>query len=320
MKKVKLFAKSDTQSPEGARELARILHERLEVGPTLHRLRQIQVWLALGLASLALMWGGMKLGGRFGLLVGFLLALSFNALIFFYDQWRLNTQFAGPELEGQDPWGCLAITRRLVYRLRQNSPFPMPTLQKFECDTPMVLASGLMSKRLRVYISTGAMQKLAPEELEAAIGFQLIRFYTNQLRLATAAAALADMLTTLAAALDAGLFLRFFLGREPRRNCPGPFSWCLRPFVILFLRLVIHRKSILAVDHMTAETFDCGPTLARTLVKLDSYNKTLPANVNYAEASLCIVDPLAGLPESSWATVQPSIATRVKALVGHFPL
>ena len=320
MKKMKLSTKSNTQASYGASELARILHDRLEVGPTLHRLRQAQVWIVLAIASIVLMWGGMKLGGRFGLLVGFLLALSFNALIYFYDQWRLTPRFDGPEFEGQDPWGCLAITRRLVQRLRQNSPFPTPSLRKFDCDTPMVLASGLTSRNLRLFISTGALKRLSPEELEAAIAFQLIRFHTNQLRLATAAAAFADMMLTLAAALDAGFFLRFFLGREPRRNCPGPVTWCFRPFVIMFLRLVMHRKSFSAVDQLTAETFGCTQTLARTLVKLDAYNKTLPANVNYAEASLCIVDPLAGLPESSWASIQPPIESRVKALVGHFPL
>ncbi len=317
---MKPSAKRSESSREGEHELARVLRERLRVGPTLHRLRQSQVWIVLIFTSIVLMWGGMKLGGRFGLLVGFLLTLGFNALILFYDLWRLDGRFRGPNFEGQDPWGCLTTTRRLVQKLRRNSRFPMPQLRRFACDTPMVLASGFMSRNFRIYISTAALEKLSPEELETAIAFQLVRFHTNQLRLATAAAALADMVLTLAASLDAGFFLRFFLGREPRRNCPGPVTWCIRPIVILFLRLVIHRHSIMAVDQLTAEIFDCGPTLARTLVKLDAYNKTIPANVNYAEACLCIVDPLAGLPESSWAAVQPSIANRVKTLVGHFPL
>lgn len=317
---MKPFAHTDNRSHAGTREFLRTLNERLETATALHYVRQSQVWIVLALASLALMWGGMKLGDRFGLLIGFLLALGFNALVIFYDQWRVNSRFSGPELEGRDPWGCLSTARELVQILRQTASFPMPIVRKIENETPLILASGLTSSRLQVIISTGAIEKLEPRELRAAMAFQLMRFHTNQLRVATAAAALADLVLTFAASLDAAFFLRIFLGREPRRCCPGPISWLVRPFAIAFLRLVIPRKSILALDHLTAQTFDCGPELAQTLIKLDAYNKTMPADVNYAEASLAIVDPLAGISSTHWASVQPPIRKRIDTLTGRFPL
>jgi heat shock protein HtpX len=61
-------------------------------------------------------------------------------------------------------------------------------------------------------------------------------------------------------------------------------------------------------------------TLAQALTKLDAYNKTLPLDVNLAEAALFVVDPLAKHGWSSWASVQPSIEDRVRNLVGRYPL
>ena len=321
MKKV-TETETTTTPPSGAALFARALKDRLEVGPGLHRLRQTQVWIALALASLALTWGGMKLGDRFGFLIGFFLAVGLNALVMFYDDWRLNSQFPGHDLEGRDPWNCLFMTRHLVRQLAAKSgrSFPMPTLREVPSETPFVFASGLTSKRLRISISTAAMHRLEADELGAVIGFQLMRFHTDQLRVTTAAAALSDLIFTLAGALDAAFFLRFFLRQQPRRSCPGPVTWLILPFVIAFLRLVIQRKSMLAIDHLTAETFGCGPALARALVKLDAYNKTLPSDVNCAEACLFTVDPLASLESSHWASVQPPIDERIRSLTGHYPM
>lgn len=318
-KKMKLFAKTKSSHP-GVRALLDTLNEQLESTPVFHRLRQSQVWIALALASLALMWGGLKIGDRFGLLIGFVLSVGFNALVIFYDQWRLNVFFPGRELEGQDPWGIVSMTRELVSRLRETADFPMPTLRLLENETPLIIASGLSFRRFQILISSGAIEKLETDELRSAIAFQLMRFYTNQLRIATASAALADFLLLIAASLDAVFMLRFFLDRKPRRSCPGPISWLLNPFAASFLRLVIPRKSILALDHLTAQTFKCEAPFAQALIKLDSYKKTMPTDVNLAEASLAVVSPLVGLPQYTWASVQPPTSTRLQHLIGRFPL
>lgn len=304
-------------------ELLKVLRENLESGPFMHywnRARQWQVWIALALGSYLAMWLGFRFGDRFGLLMGFFLAVGLCALVVFYDDWRLDTHFAGLDLEGTDPYGVIETTRKLAHTLH----LPLPHLRLVENLTPFVFSAGLTRRRLRIFLSSAALKRLEPEELKAVLAYQLMRFHTAQTRVATATAALSDLLFVISGAFDAALFLRIFLplftGRSPRRSCPGPFTWAMLPFATMFLRLVIHRKSISAVDHLTANRFGCTENLARALVKLDSYGKTLPLDVNAAEASLFTVDPLASSNWSKWTSVQPPIQERVLALAGRYPL
>jgi heat shock protein HtpX len=111
-----------------------------------------------------------------------------------------------------------------------------------------------------------------------------------------------------------------FRNRPLKRWCQGPFTFISLPFVAIFLRLVIRRSSTLLCDTQAGATFGDVGTLAQALTKLDAYNKTLPLDVNLAEAALFVVDPLAKHGWSSWASVQPSIEDRVRNLVGRYPL
>ena len=102
------------------------------------QIRAANLWIVLGAISLLMTWGGYELGNhwgsRYGLLIGFFAAVAFNALIFIYGEWRLQSQFVGRELEGQDPWGLLALSRELSAKLK----LPRAQLCEISSETPFI--------------------------------------------------------------------------------------------------------------------------------------------------------------------------------------
>src|SRR6476469_2659052 len=143
-----------------------------------------------------------------------------------------------------------------------------------------------------------------------------MRFQLGQTRTTTAIVAFADLWLILVGALDAAFMLRFVFKKRPLKKWnQGPFTLISFPFVALFLRLVIRRSKAFRADRRAAETFGDEKVLAQALLKLDAYSKTLPLDVNLAEAALFLVNPLASYSWSRWASVQPPIEERVKNLV-----
>lgn len=291
--------------------------------------RSAKVGLVLGGLSFAFIIGGYALGSRFGLLFGFLVALSVNSLVFFYADLRLASLFPGRELEGQDPWGLLRVTQDLARRAR----VPCPTLKLIKSHTPLAFSAGLLPTRSTIAISTALIEKFTEEEMRIVIAYEIHRLKTHATAASTAASALVGFLTLLASFIDDVLLLRFMTRwsariRERRAQylrhggvSNGPMTLLVSPFVALLVRLSVSRRSIFEADLAARDLakVDAG-LVARTLWKLDSFVKTRPFPVNLAEAHLFTVSPLARYPFWTFATAQPSTASRLRNLTGHAPL
>lgn len=284
----------------------------------LERVNHAKLWLTLAFVSLTFMIGGYHFKDRNGLVIGFFVALAMNALVFFYDEWRLLDIFPATEIEGRDPWGLLALTRCLA----RASGAPQPSLYEIPSETPFLFSAGLIPTRLKIFVSSSLVKRLTADELQAVITHELLRSQTGITQLATAAAAIADLWLMAARTVDAVLTMRFLWARRRRKSrvfC-GPLSCLSFPVVALFLRLVIRRKNYLSVDRMAASQIGKESALVTAFMKLDAYGKNLPLDVNLAEAALFTVNPLSLYRWSRWTSVQPSLEIRATALTGHFPL
>jgi heat shock protein HtpX len=153
------------------------------------RINESRLWVTLGLLSLAIAVAGYRIGDRYGLVIGFFIALSLDALIFFYDEWRLLNQFPSEEIEGADAWGLNRLTKDLAKRLAH----PMPCLREVESETPFLFAAGLFQSRLKIFVSSALARKLSNEELSAVIACELERSKLGLTRTTTATVAAADL-------------------------------------------------------------------------------------------------------------------------------
>lgn len=287
-----------------------------------------KVWVLMSVLSVILIMGGHSLG-RFGLLLGFLLALSMNTLVFFYADFRLDALFPGTRLEGQDPWGLLRQTRELARALGTQ----MPALVIIHSSTPLAFSAGLLADRSRIYLSDELIKRLSMDEIRIVIAFELQRLKTHQTSMATAASALVGLITFTARWIDNLILFRwvfaFLPGAKLRRETLlrhsgivlGPMTLLVSPLVAALVRLSISRRAVIESDRVAGDVTNAGKgSVARTLWKLDSYAKTRPFPVNLAEAHLFTVSPLTRYPMWRFASAQPSIESRLKALTGFEPL
>jgi heat shock protein HtpX len=317
----------------------------------LEAVRRNRLWLSLMTLSLTIAVSGYHLNGRMGLLIGFFIAVGLNLLVAFYDEWRLMALFPASELEGQDPWSILKLTREVSRQIQtqlltqsqtqsqqqtaadERTRATLPSVWLVKSPTPFIFSAGLLPSRLKVFISSGLISRLSEAEIRALLTHELLKSKTGLTQITTAAAAIADVWMLAASWADYLITCRFIFAllrqksdqkrdqtNDLKRVYFGPFTWILFPLLAGFLRLVIHRKTILKIDRMTASDFGQLDAFVSALVKLDSYGKNLPLNVNLVEAALFSVDPLASYSWSNWASVQPSIESRTVALTGHFPL
>ncbi len=280
------------------------------------------------LISLILIFGGHALG-RFGLLFGFLLALTVNSVVFFYADFRLASLFPGEELEGQDAWGLLRQTRELASAMGAR----MPAIVLLHSATPLAFSAGLLAKRSTIYLSDELVKRLSNDEIRIVLAYELQRLKTQQTAAATATTALVSFITLTARWIDDLILFRWVLTGLRRFGVGrpklirhvgivnGPMTLLVSPLVALIVRSSISRKAIFLADRVSGELTRSGSgAVARTLWKLDSYAKTRPFPVNLAEAHLFTVSPLTRYPMWRFASAQPPIEARLKSLTGFEPL
>ncbi len=314
--------------PKGINKLRVQIKNRYRELSTSDSVRSAKVWVVLGALSIALIFGGHEMG-RFGLLVGFLLALSINSLVYFYADIRISSLFPGHELEGQDPWGL----RRQTKELARTIGVKAPSLVLIQSTTPLAFSAGLIPHQSKIYLSDELIKRLTNEEVRIVLAYELYRLKTQQTSSATAASALVGLITHTASFIDDVLLFRWVGSLVPHIRAKrgtllknagvvlGPMTLLVSPLVALLVRASVSRKALIASDRVAGEATRAGAgSVARTLWKLDSYAKTRPFPVNLAEAHLFTVSPLTRYPMWKFASAQPPIQARLKALTGYEPL
>jgi heat shock protein HtpX len=282
-------------------------------------LRSAKVWVVMGTLSLAIIFTGHSASTRYGLLIGFLLALSLNSIVFFYGDLRLSNLFTGHELEGRDPWGLLRQVQELARKIGVRAPHVV----LIESETPLAFSAGLIPTRSTIFISVALIEKLEPAELTTVLAHELIKFKSDLTASATAASALAGLLSHTASTLDDVVMLRFLNRKKGLTRggiAKGPMTLLVSPFVALLIRSSVARSAVLEADGETVRLTGDGRSFAQALYKLDAYVKTRPVKMNIAEAHLFTVSPLSNSTFWHFASAQPSLEVRVKNITGRFPV
>lgn len=280
----------------------------------MHVRGSLKIWAFLGLVSIVLMVGGMKLADRHGLLVGFLLALGLNGLVFFYGDIRLLKRFPGEMLEGQDPWGLLSKLETLATKAQ----IPTPRLFLVNLATPTTMSIGMSSGRAAILVSEGLVREFNEQETEAALAFEVARLKREDTIAGTAAAALTSGIAKTARAIDQYFFLQAIF--KPHPGQIGPMMKVCSPLIALLARVAVSRKQFLESDKLAAELIGDPQRLARVLWKLHSYQTTRPFDVSPSDTPLFVVSPLTNGFWYKYLQLQPAVERRIRQLTGHYPL
>lgn len=248
-------------------------------------------------------------GVQFGWMIAFI--VGFNLLAFFFsDKMALATSRARPVTEEELPQ-VYATVRRLTMQM----DMPMPSIHVIDSPQPNAFATGRSPRKAAVAVTTGILQTLNAEELEAVLGHELAHVQNRDILIGSVAA-------MIGAALSLVARMGFWFGGGDSRNNPlgaigAILSLIIAPFAAMLIQFAISRTREFQADKSGAEITGQPLQLASALQKISAGTSRIPMNVNPATSQLFIDNPLRavrGGGVSRLFSTHPPVEERIERL------
>lgn len=237
------------------------------------------------------------------------IALSINFLLVTYDQVLSFSRLESQPLVGQDPWGVLKLVHELSERFRLNPPhvFVLPIA------SAQVFSYTKTGAHRRLFISEGALERLSPAELKAALTYQMCVMSSSYAVLNYWLAAALDLCLRLGFALERTF--KFVFGWSPRVS-----AWFISPWLWLLHHVLLSPRDYNRLDQQTASRIEHPEDLARALWKMEAFAQTEPWAEPWVFAHMCMVSPLGLKHVLKALRIQPPVKARIQMLTGRYPL
>lgn len=236
--------------------------------------------------------------------------------------WTIISYFAGAKI-------ALSVNRakeiqkrdnprlyRTVENLAITTGMPMPKVYIMEDPAPNAFAAGRNPKNSVVCATTGLLEVMSDDELEAVMAHELGHIQNYDVRVNTIAFALVGVVSLIA---DFFWYSAIFGGRDSNSNSAFQIvalvMVILAPIAATLIQLSISRRREYLADATGALTTRHPEALANALEKLKKYGQPLKKQ-NTATAHMFLVNPLkAGSLAGLFAT-HPPIDDRISKLRG----
>lgn len=218
-------------------------------------------------------------------------ALIFAAIFnlgayFFSDKLAIAASRAKPVEEHELPQ-VYGIVRRLALQ----AEMPMPRIYLMDSPQPNAFATGRSPRHAAVAVTTGILQVMTNEELEAVLAHELAHVRNRDILISSIAAMIAAALSLLAR------FAFFFGGGGRDRDNPmgaigALVALIVGPIAAMFIRFAISRAREYQADASGAALTGQPLHLASALRKIGQATERIPMQVDPAVSQLFIANPL----------------------------
>lgn len=266
--------------------------------------------LFLGLLSVTIILTGKHFLDRQGLLLGFILALSLNTIVYLYSDLRLKKLFHTKKMEGQDPWGA----SRMLEKLASKMKLPLPELYICQLPVPTSFSVGRNWNNAAIIISESLLETLEADEVEAIIAFEMTQIKNMDTLSNGVSSALAG------GVLSIGKIFDKIFHQKSKADKAGFSTGLVAPIASFFVRMGTSPQAIFRADQESSKVTGKPEALAHAIWKLESYAATNPMRIPEDTAHLFIVNPL---PRRGWNKIfhsQPKTKARIKNLIGQYPI
>ncbi|HEV2707782.1 MAG TPA: zinc metalloprotease HtpX [Pyrinomonadaceae bacterium] len=273
----------------------------------------IKTTLLLGTLTALLVVAGGALGGSYGAVFGFVIALVMNFGSYWFSD-RIASKMAGAR---EVSYAEAPQLHDMVARLAQRFGLPKPRVAVVESDAPNAFATGRNARHGLVAVTTGLLRILDRRELEAVLSHELGHIRNRDVLVSTVAATLAGAITMVA---QLGQFAMLFGGAQGDEEDDGGsllgglLMIFLAPIAAMIIQFAISRSREHGADRAGADVGGDPEALASALEKLDAYSRHVPLPVNPAVSHLFIVQPLTGFSVQNLFSTHPPTAERVARL------
>ncbi len=237
----------------------------------------------------ALFMGIGAIFGTGGLVIGAVLALVFvGGTYWFSDRIAVAAARAKPVSRDEVP-----RLYEIVEDLARRDGIPMPRLYVSPEAQPNAFATGRGPNHAVVAVTQGILQVLDDEELRGVLAHELSHVRNRDILIGSVAAAVALMITFVA---RIAMFSAIFGGGDDEGgNIIGLLAMAiLAPLAAGLLQAALSRSREYQADASGAHLIGDGEPLARALQKIEAAAKRTPMDVNPAEATAYIINPLTG--------------------------
>lgn len=269
----------------------------------------VKTVVLLGALSALFLYLGDALGGRQGLVMGFMFAALTNLGSYWFSDKIVLSMYGAKEVDQRHPlW-------RLTERLAQNARLPMPKVYIIPQDSPNAFATGRNPEHAAVAATEGLLRALNEDELAGVIAHELAHVKHRDILISSIAATLA------AAVMMVARFAMFFGGsREDREEGGNPIAMIamvvLAPVAALLIQSAISRSREFEADAGGAAIAGSPLGLVSALRKLEMYGKSVPLDASPATAHMFIIKPFSMAGMFSLFSTHPPTQARVEALMG----
>src|SRR5690242_9613705 len=231
--------------------------------------------------------------GTQGLVIGLLLGLVFvGGSYWMSDKLAVRAAGAKPVTEAEAPQ-LYAIVRDLTSR----TGMAMPAIYISPAAQPNAFATGRNPDHAAVAVTQGLLRVLDEDELRGVLAHELSHVANRDILITSVAAAAAMGITFLARMAMWGAIFGGGGGggRDRDGNVFGALAMMiLAPIAAMMLQMALSRSREYEADHSGAELLGTGESLARALEKIEAYAKQVPMDVDPAQATAYIINPLTG--------------------------
>jgi heat shock protein HtpX len=266
--------------------------------------------------------GGLLMGigsfwGQTGLVIGLGIGLLLvGGSYWFSDRLAVAAAGAKPVDERAAP-RLYAIVRELA----AQRGMPMPRVYLSPAAQPNAFATGRNPRHAVVAVTAGILEVLDEDELRGVLAHELSHVRNRDILIGSVAAAVAMGITFVARIAMWGAIFGGGGDDDDGGNILGLLALTiLAPIAAVLLQMALSRSREFEADHDGAELLGTGEPLARALEKIEAYAKRVPMNVNPAQATAYIVNPLTGRRVNFAGLFQthPPTADRVSRLRNQF--
>ena len=239
----------------------------------------------------ALFMGIGAIFGTGGLIIGAVLALAIvGGTYWFSDKLAVAAARAKPVSREEAP-----RLYEIVEDLARRDGIQMPRLYVSPEAQPNAFATGRGPNHAVVAVTQGILQVLDDDELRGVLAHELSHVRNRDILIGSVAAAVALMITFVA---RIAMFSAIFGGggdSEGGGNVIGLLAMAiLAPLAAGLLQMALSRSREYQADASGAHLIGEGEPLARALQKIEAAAKRTPMDVNPAEATAYIINPLSG--------------------------
>ena len=257
---------------------------------------------------------GGAVGGNAGLAIGLAIGLLFvGGSYWFSDKLAIRAARAKPVTRQEAP-ELYATVEDLAHRL----DMPMPNLFISPEPQPNAFATGRSPNHAAVCVTQGILQVLDQDELRGVLAHEMGHVRNRDILVSSVAAAVAMAIMFVSRiAMWGAIFGGGGSDDDDGGNIIGILALViLAPIAAMLIQMAISRSREYGADATGAKTIGDGEPLARALQKIEAYAKQVPMNVDPAQATAYIVNPLTGrkISFAGLFSTHPPTADRVARL------